>query len=81
MQELLLTILAIELGLVLLGVVAVFGLDAYALILRGKESQRSGTLRILTQEEMLAHGLNPKDYLNPTPPVPGAVEAKAGQYL
>ena len=80
MTEALLVILAIELGIIILGIVGIFGLDTLALFQRNK-SEGNRTLRILTPEEILAHGMDPKDFLNPTPKVPGAVEAKSGQYL
>ena len=81
MTDTLLVILAIELGLILLAMVGIFGLDTYAIFQRNK-SEGTRTLRILTPEELIAHGMDPKDFMNPAVKAPGAVEAKAsGQYL
>ena len=83
MTDIVLGIIAAELGFLLMCVVGIFVLDVYALHLRGKEpTQGSRTMRIMTPEELVAAGLDPKDFLNPTAKAPGAVEAAAsGQYL
>jgi hypothetical protein len=81
MTDALLIILAIELGLILFAMVGIFGLDTLALFQRNR-SEGTRTLRVMTPEELIAAGLNPKDFMNPTAKVPGAVEAAAsGQYL
>ena len=82
MTEALLVILAIELGLILLAMVGIFGLDTFAIFQRNK-SEGNRTLRILTPEELIAHGMDPKDFMNPgSPKTPVAGDAKAaGQYL
>lgn len=82
MTDTLLVILAIELGFILLAMVGIFGLDTFAIFQRNRaESGGNRTMRIMTPEELIAAGLNPKDFMNPTAEVPGAVKAAAGQYL
>lgn len=82
MTETLLVILAIELGLILFAMVGIFGLDTFAIFQRN-QSEGTRTLRLMTPEELVAHGMDPKEFMNAsTAKAPGAVEAaSSGQYL
>ena len=65
-------IIAAELGLILLGMVAIFGLELFAMVQRNKKDNMP-LLRLLTPEEIKAHGLDKPEVLD-------AVN-KSGQYL
>jgi len=82
MQETLLAILAIELGFILFAMVGIFGLDTYAIHQRNKAEGGNRTLRILTPEELIAHGMDPKEFMNPVSvKPPTTVDTQSGQYL
>jgi hypothetical protein len=81
MTETLLIILAIELGAIFFAMVGIFALETYALYQRSKEDRMGhGGLHIMTREEALAHGLNPKEFMNGAKIEPLPVAA-IGQYL
>ncbi len=81
MNETLLTILAIELGAIFFAMVGIFALETYTLFLRSKEDHAGhGGLRVVSPEELIAHGLNPKDFINGAK-IESIPVAASGQYL
>ena len=84
MTDIFLGIIAAELGFMVMCVVGIFTLDTFAIFQRNRADKCvNGTLRVLTPEEMIANGLDPKNFMNPTSSAPGAVGAQvgSGQYL
>lgn len=83
MTDTLLTVLAIELGAILFAMVGIFALETWAMILRAREQNHNhggGSLRILSPEELIERGFDPRQFSNPPKPVE-PVSAQAGQYL
>lgn len=84
MTETLITILAIELGVIIFAMTCIFALETWAMILRSREQTHNhseGRLRILSPEELMERGIDPRQFGNPGKPVETIPTAVSGQYL